>query len=70
MQAQVLYKGKYPNQKPSQMQIALLRKLGVREEVLEQLDRAAAFVLIHRLVAKFYEAKASAILGKKGYVRW
>ena len=57
MQTQVLYRGKYANERPSEAQLSLLRRMGVKEEIIRSLDRKRAYELIRLIMAKYYEEK-------------
>ena len=57
MMAQTLYKGKFGDQRPTQEQLSLLRRMGVKEEIIRSLDRKRAYELIRLIMAKYYEEK-------------
>ena len=52
-QAQI-YKGRFPDQKPTESQLALLRKMNVREDVIQRLTRQEAYELIRGIMARYY----------------
>ena len=57
MQTQVLYRGKFGAEKPTESQLTLLRRMGVKEEIIRSLDRKGAYELIRLIMAKYYEEK-------------
>ena len=69
---QTLYKGRYADSKPTEAQLMLLKKLGIRKEIIEVLDRQTAFELIRKCITQYYEAKFQARHKPKFevYVRW
>ena len=69
-QLQVSYKGKNPDARPTERQLEILKKIGVREDVIERLSRKEAFELLHTLVIQYYEATSSKRLRVGTYVRW
>lgn len=72
MMEQTLYKGRYGDERPSVAQLELLKKLGIRKEIIEVLDRQTAFELIRKCITQYYEAKFQARHKPKFevYVRW
>jgi hypothetical protein len=56
-ETQVLYRGKHADSRPTEPQIALLQKMGVRQPIIDSLNREQAFLLIRRLVTEYYEAR-------------
>ncbi len=69
-ETQIQYKGKYPDQPITDAQRLLLRKIGIREEVIAGLNRQTASELIHKFVAQYYSQKASKRLKPGTFVRW
>ena len=69
-QLQVSYKGKNPDARPTERQLEILKKIGVRQDVINHLSRREAFELLHTLVIQYYEAKAAKRLRVGTYVRW
>ena len=49
-----IYKGKFPDQRPTQEQLELLRRMGVKESVIQSLTRQQAFKLIRAIMVRFY----------------
>ena len=47
-QTQQIYRGKFPDQHPTAEQLLLLRRFGIREDVIARLTRAEAFELIRK----------------------
>ena len=70
MMAQTLYKGKFADQKPTESQLELLKKMGVKNEIVQSLDRVAAFELIKKLMTKYYEEQTRRRFNGKIVVRW
>ena len=72
MMEQTLYKGRYGDERPSVAQLELLKKLGIRKEIIEVLDRQTAFELIRKCIKQYSEAKFQARHKPKFevYVRW
>ena len=54
---QQVYRGKHGSERPTAQQQALLEKMGVRQPIIDSLNREQAFLLIRRLVTEYYEAK-------------
>ena len=57
MMTQQIYRGKYADSKPTEAQLMLLKKLGIRKGIIEVLDRQTAFELIHKCITQYYESK-------------
>ena len=72
MMAQTLYKGKYANERPTESQLELLRKMNVREDVIRNLSREEAYLLIKTILQRYYEAKFQARHKPKieVYIKW
>ena len=70
MMEQTLYKGRYGDERPSVAQLELLKKLGIRKEIIEVLDRQTAFELIRKVLAQYYGAKAERYLHGRGVLKW
>lgn len=72
MMEQTLYKGRYGDERPSVAQLELLKKLGIRKEIIEVLDRQTAFELIRKCTTRYYESRFQARHKPKFevYVRW
>ena len=72
MMEQTLYKGRHGDERPSVAQLELLKKLGIRKEIIEVLDRQTAFELIRKCIMHYSEAKFQARHKPKFevYVRW
>ncbi len=72
MMEQTLYKGRHADSKPTEAQLMLLRRLGIKEEVIGALNREHAFLLIRQITIKYYETKFQARHKPKFevYVRW
>ena len=70
MITQTLYKGRYADSKPTEAQLMLLKKLGIRKEIIEVLDRQTAFELIRKVLAQYYGAKAERYLQGRGVIKW
>ena len=48
MEQQQVYRGKFSSGQPTAQQLELLKKLGVRKEIIESLNRQEAFELIRK----------------------
>ena len=70
MMEQTLYKGRYGDERPSVAQLELLKKLGIRKEIIEVLDRQAAFELIHKCITQYYEEKVQRRFNGKIAIKW
>ena len=72
MMEQTLYKGRHGDERPSVAQLELLKKLGIRKEIIEVLDRQTAFELIRKCITRYSEARFQARHKPKFevYVRW
>ena len=57
MMAQTLYKGKFGDQRPTQEQLTLLRRMAIREDVIRNLSREEAYLLIKTILQRYYEAR-------------
>ena len=68
-QAQI-YKGRYADSKPTEAQLMLLKKLGIRKEIIEVLDRQTAFELIRKVLAQYSGATAERYLQGRGVIKW
>ena len=69
MMEQTLYKGRYADSKPTAAQIALLQKMGVRQPIIDALNRQEAFELIRKVLVRYYGAKAERYL-RNGALKW
>ena len=69
MITQTLYKGRYADSKPTAAQIALLQKMGVRQPIIDALNRQEAFELIRKVLVRYYGAKAERYL-RNGALKW
>lgn len=65
-----IYKGKFPDQKPTQEQLELLKRMGVKEDVIQSLTRQQAFLLIRQIWRKYYEEQARKRFNGKIVVKW
>ena len=54
MEQQQVYKGKYGSERPTAQQLAMLRKMNVREDVIQRLTRQEAYELIRGIMARYY----------------
>ena len=72
MQTQVLYRGKFGAEKPTQEQLTLLRRMAIREDVIRNLSREEAYLLIKTILQRYYEAKFQARHKPKieVYIQW
>ena len=70
MEQQQVYKGKYGSERPTAQQLELLKKLGIRKEIIEVLDRQAAFELIHKCITQYYEEKVQRRFNGKIAIKW
>ena len=70
MEQQQVYKGKYGSERPTAQQLELLKKMGVKNEIVQSLDRGAAFKLIQGLMAKYYEEQTRRRCHGKIVVKW
>lgn len=70
MMEKQVFKGKYANSRPTEAQIALLQKMGVRESVIQTLTRQSAYELIHSNVIRFYEEQTRRRFNGRIVVRW
>lgn len=68
-QAQI-YKGRFPDQKPTESQFAMLRKMNVKESVIRTLTRESAFRLIREIWTRYYEEKVQRRFNGKIVVKW
>ena len=57
MMTQTLYRGRYPDQKPTQEQLELLKRMGVRAEIIQSLTRQEAYELIREIWTRYYQTK-------------
>ena len=67
---QQIYKGRYNAERPTAQQLELLKKLGVRKEIIESLNRQEAFELIRKYIVQYYDTKAEQYLHRKGALKW
>lgn len=69
---QQVYRGKHGSERPTAQQQALLEKMGVRQPIIDSLNREQAFLLIRRLVTEYYEARFEKYYKPKLeiHVRW
>ena len=65
-----IYKGRYPDQKPTQEQLTLLRRMGIKEEVIGALNREHAFLLIRQITIKYYEEQSRRRFNGKIVLKW
>lgn len=67
-----IYKGRYPDQKPTQEQLTLLRRMGVKEDVIRNLSREEAYLLIKTILQRYYETRFQARHKPKLeiYIQW
>ena len=49
-----IYKGKFGAEKPTESQVAVLRKMNVREDVIQRLTRQEAYELIRAIMVRYY----------------
>ena len=72
MMTQTLYRGRYPDQKPTQEQLELLKRMGVKAEIIQSLTRQEAYELIREILQRYYEAKFQARHKPKigVYIQW
>ena len=49
-----IYKGKFGAEKPTESQVAVLRKMNVREDVIQRLTRQEAYELIRGIMVRYY----------------
>ena len=49
-----IYKGKFGDQQPTERQLELLQRMGVKEDVIQSLTRQQAFELIRAIMVRFY----------------
>ena len=59
-------------QTPTESQLELLRKMNVREDVIRNLSREEAYLLIKTILQRYYEAKFKARHKPKieVYIKW
>lgn len=69
-QMQVLYRGKFAAARPTAEQLALLERMGIKKEVIESLNRQAAFELIRKCITQYYEEKVQRRFNGKIAVKW
>lgn len=70
-ETQVLYRGKYANERPSEAQLSLLRRMGVKEEIIRSLDRKGAFELIKAIMVRYYDLKfKQKVRSQEAYLKW
>ena len=67
---ETLYKGRHGDLKPTEAQLMLLKKLGIRKEIIEVLDRQTAFELIRKCITQYYEEKVQRRFNGKIAVKW
>ena len=67
---QQVYKGKYGSERATAQQQALLEKMGIRKQVIVELNRAQAFLLIRQMIAKYYESKFEKQRKTQGVLKW
>lgn len=66
-----IYKGRFPNQKPTEAQVALMRKMGILEEIIKNCDRYSAFLFIKEYTQRHYNSVFEHKFGATGrYLRW
>ena len=70
MITQTLYKGRYADSKPTAAQIALLQKMGVRQPIIDALNREHAFLLIRQITIKYYEEQSRRRFNGKIVLKW
>ena len=69
-ETQILYRGKFGDQRPTQEQLTLLRRMGVKEQIIDALNREQAFQLIRQIMVKYYEEQTRKRFNGKIVVRW
>ena len=52
-----IYKGFYGDERPTKRQLDIMRKLGIKQEIVDNCDRFTAFILIKKNVERYAEAK-------------
>ena len=57
MMEQTLYKGRYGDERPSVAQLELLKRMGVRAEIIQSLTRQEAYELIREIWTRYYQTK-------------
>lgn len=67
---QTLYKGRHADSKPTEAQLMLLRRLGIKEEVIGALNREHAFLLIRQITIKYYEEQSRRRFNGKIVLKW
>ena len=72
MEQQQVYKGRCGSERPTAQQQALLEKMGIRKQVIAELNRAQAFLLIRQMIAKYYGSKFERQHSPKieAYLKW
>ena len=69
-ETQILYRGKYADEHPTERQLELLRRMGVKNEIIQSLDREGAFKLIQELMTKYYEEQTRRKFNGKIIIKW
>ena len=69
-ETQILDRGKYANERPTESQLEFLRRMGVKAEIIRSLDRKGAFELIRKYIVQYYDTKAEQYLHRKGALKW
>ena len=67
---QQIYKGRYSAERPTAQQLELLKKLGIRKEIIALLNRQEAFELIRKCITQYYEEKVQRRFNGKIAVKW
>ena len=70
MMEQTLYKGRYADSKPTEAQLELLKKMNVRENVIQSLTREQAFKLIRAITIRYYTDKFQKQRKTQGVLKW
>ena len=70
MMEQTLYKGKHADSRPTEAQLMLLRRMGIKEEVIGALNREHAFLLIRQIMIKYYEEQSRHRFNGKIVLKW
>jgi hypothetical protein len=71
MMTQTLYRGRYPDQKPTQEQLELLKRMGVKAEIIQSLTRQEAFEFIKAIYQRYYDLKfKQKVRSQEAYLRW
>ena len=70
MEQQQVYKGMHGSERPTAQQLELLKKMAVKNEIIQSLDREGAFELIKKLMTKYYEEQTRRRCHGKIVVKW